>query len=40
MGHLTVTDPVAAVDDADESDRDALLDRAESIRDGVTFVGE
>ena len=36
MGHITVTDPEA---DADETDaRDALLDHAESLRDGVTFV--
>ena len=37
MGHITVTDPDA---DAAAGDRDALLDRAESLRDGVTFVGE
>ena len=38
MGHITVTDPDA--DAAAAGDRDALLDRAESLRDGVTFVGE
>ena len=38
MGHITVTDPDADSDDT--SDRDDLLDRAESLRDGVTFVGE
>ena len=40
MGHITVTDPAADAAAADDGDRDALLDRAESIRDGVTFVGE
>ncbi|TQQ80872.1 5-(carboxyamino)imidazole ribonucleotide synthase [Halonotius terrestris] len=42
MGHITVTDPDAADGEGadDASDRDALLDRAESIRDSVTFVGE
>jgi len=37
MGHITVTDPDADADDA--GDRDDLLERAESLRDGVTFVG-
>ena len=45
MGHITVIDPDADegaddASDADESDRDALLARAESIRDGVTFLNE
>jgi len=31
MGHITVTDP-------DDGDREALLDRTESLRDGLTFV--
>ena len=38
MGHITVTDPDA--DAAAAGDRDALLDHAESLCDGVTFVGE
>src|SRR6056297_1681319 len=33
MGHVTVTDP-------DDGDRDSLLDHTESLRDGLTFVGE
>jgi 5-(carboxyamino)imidazole ribonucleotide synthase len=33
MGHITLTDP-------ETEDIDALLDRAESLRDGVTFVAE
>ena len=38
MGHITVTDP----DGDDETDLDAttLLDRTESLRDGLTFVDE
>ena len=38
MGHVTVTDPDA--DGETAADRNALLDRAASLRDGVTFVGE
>jgi 5-(carboxyamino)imidazole ribonucleotide synthase len=33
MGHVTVTDP-------EEGGREALLDRTESLRDGLTFVDE
>ncbi|MFO7833455.1 MAG: 5-(carboxyamino)imidazole ribonucleotide synthase, partial [Halohasta sp.] len=33
MGHVTVTDP-------DNGDRDALIEHTESLRDGLTFVGE
>jgi len=42
MGHITVTDPGANADETDASDdaRDALRDHAESLRDGVSFVGE
>ncbi len=35
MGHLTMTDP-----DAPEADRDALLSRARTLRDGLTFRPE
>ena len=38
MGHITVTDSAGDTEDVDETDRDALLDRAESIRDGLTFI--
>jgi len=36
MGHLTVTERVT---DSAETDRDALLTRAQELRDGLTFSG-
>jgi len=38
MGHITVTDPEVDADEATEADFDALVDRTESLRDGLTFV--